>query len=221
MTYKSIRSLRYRWHVYRRRLSFLGSFPQTSAHTGPGGAAKPQLDTCAHTHACRWGKTRKGVCLYATKPLEMCATNPVNFSIMGFISIDISWLHNLLWKRTATYPTWWKSMIPWAHFTNPLHFTLLTTVTPHCWKKKKNKSTPRSVSMYAWQQLPRATKAKNNLILERGLQKNHSQETFTVPLNEPLLSCWQLILMKCGSSNLHNDPFTTKLITMMQSINHS
>ena len=44
------------------------------------------------------------------------------------------------------------------------------------------------MDMYAWQQLPGATKAKNNWILEQGLEKNHSQETFAVPVNESLLS---------------------------------
>lgn len=38
--------------------------------------------------------------------------------------------------------------------------------------------------MYAWQQLPGATKAKNNSILEQGLEKNHSQE----PLQFQLMS---------------------------------
>lgn len=44
------------------------------------------------------------------------------------------------------------------------------------------------MDMYAWQQLPGATKAKNNWIFGAGATGNHSQETFAVPINEPLLS---------------------------------
>lgn len=40
MTFKSIRSLTQHWNVYMRNPSFLGSFPQTSPHTGPGGRTK-------------------------------------------------------------------------------------------------------------------------------------------------------------------------------------
>jgi len=46
-----------------------------------------------------------------------------------------------------------------------------------------------STDMYAWQQLPGATSAKNNSILDQGRERNHSQETFAVQVNESLLSC--------------------------------
>lgn len=89
--------------------------------------------------------------------------------------------------------------------------------------KRKKKPAPPSVSMdmYAWQQLPGATKAKNNSILEQRLEKKSFTRTFAVLLNESLLSGWQLFLMKCSSSHLHNDLNTTKWITVMRWINHN
>lgn len=68
-TYKSVRSLRYSWDVYMRELSFLGSFPQTSAHIRAGGTTKPAA-WHAHTHP------QKNKHRYSLVPPPHCSHNP-------------------------------------------------------------------------------------------------------------------------------------------------
>lgn len=91
-THKSIRSLRYCWNVYMRELSFLGSFPQTSAHTRPGRTTKP-LAWCAHmcirTCTQMSTNTSTGTCLCATTLLAKSRTIPINFHHASYFSFQL------------------------------------------------------------------------------------------------------------------------------------
>lgn len=89
-TYKSVRSLRYCWNVYMRELSFLGSFPQTSAHIRAGGKPKPAAWN-AHTHMHT--KISTGTFLSTTILLAQSTTTPSNVCLALHFYFPLTLFH--------------------------------------------------------------------------------------------------------------------------------
>lgn len=163
-TYKSVRSLRYCWNVYMRELSFLGSFPQTSAHIRAGGTTKPAAWN-AHTHMHRYIST--GTCLCTAILLAQSTTTPLNVChtvLCIFISHQIYFmpLHTTrdflqsissftvkerVFHGSITYcgncytAVFWNQWSP--GFISPITFFLPSITLSRPYDGRKNKKSPR------------------------------------------------------------------------------
>lgn len=178
-----------------RNPSFLRSFPQTSAHTGPGGRTKLLLYAFTFSTqmlACRSVGTQAQVNACETNHLHSPQTPPANLHINlphafshheTTLSINAPTMQALLFNNEhfmvpySTVETKCCTASPmfgnqWSSgFISPITFFSPSLLLPLPAAGKK-----RSLRHQAWQQLPGATKAKNNLILEQRLEENHSQE---------------------------------------------
>lgn len=177
-----------------RNPSFLGSFPQTSAHTGPGGRTKLLLYAFTFSTqmlACRSVGTQAQVnaCetyhLHSPQIINLHINLPHAFSHHETtLSINTPTMQALLFNNEhfmVAYSTVETNCcmllhLPCSEINGPLgSFHQSPSFHPPCCCP----SLPlekKSLRHQAWQQLPGATKAKNNLILEQRLEENHSQE---------------------------------------------
>lgn len=158
-----------------RKLSFLASFPQTSAHTSPGGTTKLLLDVHTHVHTdehqFRHMLVHKNtVCtiqnrsyksftmsyfyfelyfmlLHPTRdPLHRPSDNPSITVKQCTFHGSISYSGNKLLFLPLSENQWF----PW--FISPItfFFTFRTSIPPHFWKKKERKRKACSTTRYGY-----------------------------------------------------------------------